>query len=409
MTNLKTRKEIRMNKIIKYVGSLILATALISTNCFAATAQDGNQYSGIDVAHYDGNVNMNLLKTEVNFVQIKATEGEHTTDSKFLVNANNAQASGIHFGFYHFLRMYGVDSAKVQADRFYNAIKEYKFDVIPTVDVEVTDSQDAPKIQADVRAFVNEFQSLAGYKPILYTYTSFANEFLGGQFSDCKLWIARYNSHVGSVIGWDKYDEWQYSDSGHLISVDNGGTAIDLDTAYGEGIFMNNVNIPSNNDIATSTQISTTWTKDVYIAPSIPQLPYPYCDAYAKVDFDVKNSDGSVVTGHQIDKGDRMIIVGSIPEKGLLEVYYPTSTCWIHCYVTADSVYFKSVNYMKWKNGSTSETVFDKDGHAIGYLNAYESATFLYKENGRYKVLYNTKYGIETKVGYVKYNGGLNY
>lgn len=60
----------------------------------------------------------------------------------------------------------------------------------------------------------------------------------------------------------------------------------------------------------------------------------------------------------------------------------------------------------QWKNGSTTEVVYETSScsNSIGSIDPYEKATPLYRENGVLHVVYDTDKGEKTKSGYVKYN-----
>ena len=64
----------------------------------------------------------------------------------------------------------------------------------------------------------------------------------------------------------------------------------------------------------------------------------------------------------------------------------------------------------QWSNGSTIEIVYETSScvNSIGSIDPYEKATPIYRENGILHVVYSTAKGINTKSGYVKYNGGFN-
>jgi len=76
--------------------------------------------------------------------------------------------------------------------------------------------------------------------------------------------------------------------------------------------------------------------------------------------------------------------------------------------VTNSTNIIKYFNAGAWKNDSTSETVYDSNGNAIGSLSPGETAIPLYRKNGKLSVVYNTSKGANTKSGFVVYNGGFN-
>jgi lysozyme len=75
-----------------------------------------------------------------------------------------------------------------------------------------------------------------GVKPIIYTLTSFWNQYFNDQFGGYPLWLARYSSAPGSLpAGWSKWTFWQYSQSLTISGVNGNvdhdyfdGTAADL-------------------------------------------------------------------------------------------------------------------------------------------------------------------------------------
>lgn len=200
---------------------------------------------GVDIYHGSWHVDYNLLKKSGNadFMYIKATEGEHSADNLFTENIKGAKSVNIPFGAYHFFHPYSVQSAVLQANFFWNTIKSSGYSLLPVVDVEITDSQDAPVIQATLRAFIQEFNRLSGIKPMIYTYTSFSTRFIGNGFTDFKLWIAHYGvSSPASVPGWGTgYTAWQYSDTGNVAGIYN---LADLNVAN-EGVFLTKPSQPS--------------------------------------------------------------------------------------------------------------------------------------------------------------------
>ena len=61
-------------------------------------------YNGIDVSHHNGEINWKTMSQDpcVQYVYIKATEGEKYVDAKYYRNVNEAQKYGILVGAYHY-------------------------------------------------------------------------------------------------------------------------------------------------------------------------------------------------------------------------------------------------------------------------------------------------------------------
>lgn len=374
-----------------------ILTGLIAGILLVSIQVQSTALQGVDVYHGTWHVDYAKLKQSGHgdFVYIKATEGEHTPDTSYSENVSGARSVTMPYGAYHFFHPYSASSAKLQADFFWNTIKSSGFQLIPAVDVEITDSQDAPAIQADLRAFITEFQKLSGYKPMIYTYTSFAKSFLGSGFGDCKLWIAHYGvSRPASTPSWgSSYSIWQYSSDGQVSGIYN---PADLDIATDSGIFLG-AGEPS-------TPVSSpVVNKDVY---PVMKMPFPW-NSTAGARFNVFDSRGALAAGRYVSQNDRILIYGVDYDRQLAEVYYPTAGGFMHGYIQNFQSFLHNRYYNGWQNGRTNETVFSNSyGTAkTGTVFPYENATLLFRKGSRSFVLYGTKKGPETKTGWVNYPG----
>ena len=122
-----------------------------------------------------------------------------------------------------------------------------------------------------------------------------------------------------------------------------------------------------------------------------------------------RNWDGSK-TGGRVDIGDKVKILDVSYSKQLIKVTYPTSNGCKTAYATNATNCIKYHYQDQYKNGSTSETVYETSSckNVIGTLDSHEKATPIYRENGVLHVVYSTGKGENTKSGYVKYNGGFS-
>lgn len=68
-----------------------------------------------------------------------------------------------------------------------------------------------------ITSFVNQYKSLTGAYPMIYTTADWWNTCTGGSsafVSKCPLVLARYSSSAGTVPGgWPYYTIWQYNDA----------------------------------------------------------------------------------------------------------------------------------------------------------------------------------------------------
>lgn len=118
-----------------------------------------------------------------------------------------------------------------------------------------------------------------------------------------------------------------------------------------------------------------------------------------------RDSNGSILPDHRVDDGDFITVLDVGYTAQLVLVEYPTASGVLSGYITNVTSLIKYFNSGEWKNGSTTEFVYDGNGIQIGSLSPYETATPLYKENGMTEVVYNTDKGINTKSGFVRYSG----
>lgn len=123
----------------------------------------------------------------------------------------------------------------------------------------------------------------------------------------------------------------------------------------------------------------------------------------------IKDINGNLISGRRVDDGDEITVLDVSYSRQLVLVEYPTSNGVRRGYIS-NSPYIKYYYQSQYNNGSTPETVYDKDNSRLGSLDPREAATPLYRDssNGMLHVVYNTGKGINTKSGYVKYNGGFS-
>lgn len=192
----------------------------------------------IDISHYDMVTNWNSVHQSVDGVYIKATENTTVIDSKFKENSSGAAKVSLPMGFYHyFWPTTDANNARQQARFFYNTIKDYSYRLIPAVDVEITNGQNAATVCNDILAFEQEFQRLTGNRAMIYSNLNFANTYLiDKRLSAYQFWVAYYNpSSPGSTAVWKSYDAWQYHNAGSVQGI---STAVDINVAN-DNIFLN--------------------------------------------------------------------------------------------------------------------------------------------------------------------------
>jgi len=121
----------------------------------------------------------------------------------------------------------------------------------------------------------------------------------------------------------------------------------------------------------------------------------------------IRDINGHKITDRWVAKGDKITVLDVSYSKQLVLLEYPTPSGVAKGYTTNATNCLQYDHQGKWINGSTSESVMDENGVKIGVLDPREQATPLYHKKGKLHVVYSTDKGIDTKSGYVTWDGGF--
>ncbi len=195
-----------------------------------AVAADSVSYEGLDVSHYQGDVDWSSVKAAGKvFAFAKATQGTDDVDPQFSTNWSGMKSAGIVRGAYHFFEP-DVD-ATAQAEFFISNVTLEAGDLPPVIDIEVSEGVSVEGIDEDVRTWLDKVAAAYGVNPIIYSDLSFINEYLSSGFSAYPLWIAEYTDTAPEAPGdWQQWTFWQYSDTGTVDGIDGD---VDLDRYQG--------------------------------------------------------------------------------------------------------------------------------------------------------------------------------
>ena len=185
---------------------------------------DGYEIQGIDISHYQGYIDWNLLRSAninrcpVRFVIIKATEGASIIDENFIDNFHEAREHGFIRGAYHFYSL--KTSAREQAQHFLKNVKLEAGDLPPILDVEHKPKERSTEdFQRDILTWLHIVEDKYHVKPILYTYYKFKEKYLNdARFDDYPYWIAHY--YVDQMQYKGEWKFWQHTDAGHLPGIE---------------------------------------------------------------------------------------------------------------------------------------------------------------------------------------------
>lgn len=201
---------------------------------FAIQLPLGFKIHGIDVSSYQGNIYwpavaaMHDQDVNIRFAFIKATEGLNKVDKQFNSNWQNARASNITRGAYHFFL--ATKSGRLQAQNFMKAVKLMPGDLPPVLDVEELYGVSVDSMRNRIMAWLQMVEKTYKVKPIIYTNVSFYKNFLGDAFNDYPLWVAHYfvKESPGIKDGWAF---WQHNAAGKVNGIK---TRVDFNVFSGD-------------------------------------------------------------------------------------------------------------------------------------------------------------------------------
>lgn len=184
---------------------------------------------GIDISYYQGDINFDELKGNIDFAIVRTSYGNFYEDRKYKQNIEGLESIGVPYGLYHYSYASSVESAKEEATKFINLVKNYKPLYPVVVDIESNSSTQnlSSETLVDIAVTFCETIEDAGYYAMIYSNLNFFNTKLNSQELDkYDKWLAQWASRT-TYDG--EFGIWQYSSTGTVSGI-NGN--VDLDIAY---------------------------------------------------------------------------------------------------------------------------------------------------------------------------------
>lgn len=199
---------------------------------------------GIDISAHQGDINLEALKSQIDFVIIRVGYGtKGTIDTKFKRNADLCRSLGIPVGFYWYSYALDVNGAKQEAQAFINAITSYKditkfgtwFDMEDADGYKKKNGMPSNQTLRQMCAAFCEMVENAGFYAGIYASQSwFSNQLNGDEVKPYDKWVAQWPTSGGSQTALntsaDKRNDvhlWQFTSAGRFSGY-NGN----LDTNY---------------------------------------------------------------------------------------------------------------------------------------------------------------------------------
>ena len=178
-------------------------------------------YTGIDISHYQGDIKWSEIDSTLDFIIVKASEGESLVDCKFEKNWNSIKCLK---GAYHFFRP--QYSGEKQANLFLNVVNFKPGDIKPIIDVEYSrywkDTLNIKKYIDNLVCFISVIKERTGVMPIIYTNPLFWSKYIENHYHfDHILWVADWRDREEPEIPskFNDWTLWQYSDKGTVKGI----------------------------------------------------------------------------------------------------------------------------------------------------------------------------------------------
>lgn len=191
---------------------------------------------GIDVSHYQGSINWEKVKPQIDFAILRMGLGDDITsqdDKQFERNYAECVRLGIPFAVYFF--SYAVNKAKVAKEiaHIKRLLNGKKINAPVYIDVENTKGLDWRKLSnAELLSIMQEFNAqlaALGCKMGIYSSRSaFWNEKMTDKWYDgISKWVAEYSDKVNNFNR--TYDIWQHTSKGRIDGISGN---VDMNVMY---------------------------------------------------------------------------------------------------------------------------------------------------------------------------------
>ena len=215
----------------EYLGTPLNAEVIkeqISAMTEGSKLPAGNWSYGVDISHHQPLVNWKKMSVlvdnqgrtvwrkkiaisgkKIDYVIMKASEGESFKDWRFKRRWIKAQKYGYKKGAYHFFRP-GKD-ASLQAQNYISQVGTLDpSDFPPILDIEKTDGLSAHDLNTIALEWLQIIEKHYGRKPIVYANPYYLNNILSSEITQrYPVWVANYGV---SRPSWGKWHIWQFTD-----------------------------------------------------------------------------------------------------------------------------------------------------------------------------------------------------
>ncbi|WAH38246.1 glycoside hydrolase family 25 protein [Alicyclobacillus dauci] len=178
-------------------------------------------YKILDISSFQPNVDWAKVKTQIDGVYIKVTEGVTWTDPTLLPHIQGARSVGIPVGVYHFAHP-DHNKAEDEAKHFLSVVQPLgQFDFLPALDLEEptsTGTMTADQIVGWVQEWDTAIQAYCN-DDLLYTGRWYINSYDLSALTRHPLWIALYGPNAPVAAPWSNWTMWQKTDQATIDGI----------------------------------------------------------------------------------------------------------------------------------------------------------------------------------------------
>ena len=191
-------------------------------------------YKGIDVSHFQGNIDWNKVKGNIDFAILRlgwiGNNNNHTLDTKFETYYNACKSTGIPIGIYVYNYCNSEDTVKSGAEWTVNQLKDKGIDLPIYIDMEDRSIENLGKDKlTSICIAFNSVIENAGYWAGVYANLNWYTNYLNKDTIKARYttWVAHYGISQDRYVG--QYDMLQYSDTGKISGISGN---VDMDIMY---------------------------------------------------------------------------------------------------------------------------------------------------------------------------------
>jgi GH25 family lysozyme M1 (1,4-beta-N-acetylmuramidase) len=227
----------RSRRALAILVAAVAATAAVAPAARAAAPTPRASSSvrlGIDVSSHQPHTNWALVAGDnIRFAMIKATESTNYTNPFYASDRASANAHGIVIGAYAYAQPSGSTpdkayaSGRKQAAYFLSVARPRAGDLLPVIDIEVTNGLGPNKLTAWLHGWISKVRGSIGMAPMIYVSPLFWEERLDNTAvfaqNDVSLWIANWRVSAPAVPagnwGGRGYALWQWTNNARVSGV----------------------------------------------------------------------------------------------------------------------------------------------------------------------------------------------